>query len=246
MSDLTPTRSVVAELRDEQRAMREGYVFLDEKCLLLAGEIVTELGRYTVLANALRDAAGEATRALAAAVARHGLEGLQVHPAGDLREMRIAQRQRTLMGVRLVEASLVGPLPARVGAIDASPEAERCRAAFVGILHHATALAAVAGNLERLSLEYRRSLRRARALDRRAAAGDRTCGRRPRDTARGARAGRRHLDVESGVCIGRAQRALTSAERISTWMRGGSHGDRLTKAAATRRLDWFIAKGGDP
>jgi V/A-type H+/Na+-transporting ATPase subunit D len=165
MSDLTPTRSVVAELRDEQRAMREGYVFLDEKCLLLAGEIVNELGRYTVLANALRDAAGEATRALAAAVARHGLEGLQVHPAGDLREMRIAQRQRTLMGVRLVEASLVGPLPARVGAIDASPEAERCRAAFVGILHHATALAAVAGNLERLSLEYRRSLRRARALD---------------------------------------------------------------------------------
>ena len=38
--DVTPTRSVVLDLKDERRAMHEGYVFLDEKCLLLAGEML--------------------------------------------------------------------------------------------------------------------------------------------------------------------------------------------------------------
>ena len=45
-----------------------------------------------------------------------------------------------------------------------SPEAEACRRAFAAVLAAAAPLAAVSGNLERLSLEYRRSVRRARAL----------------------------------------------------------------------------------
>jgi V/A-type H+-transporting ATPase subunit D len=164
MSELTPTRSVVLELRDEQRAMREGYVFLDEKCLLLAAEIVAALGRYSALACAVRQASDEATRSLVAAIARHGLDGLQLYPAGDLREARVEQRQRSLMGVRLVEATFSAPPAAAPSAIDASPEAERCRIACTALVGHAAALAAVTGNLERLSLEYQRSLRRARAL----------------------------------------------------------------------------------
>ena len=164
MSEITPTRSVVLELRDEQRAMREGYVFLDEKCLMLAAEIVAELGRYAVHARAVRQASEEATWALLAAVARHGLDGLQLYPAGDLGETRLEQRQRSLMGVRLVDATFVAPLGPRPPAIDASPEAERCRIACLALVDRAIALAAVTGNLERLSFEYQRSLRRARAL----------------------------------------------------------------------------------
>jgi V/A-type H+-transporting ATPase subunit D len=164
MSELTPTRSVALELRDEQRAMREGHVFLDEKCLLLAAEIVAELGRYSVLARALRRASDEATRALVTAVARHGLEGLQVYPATDLGEARLEQQQRSLMGVRIVAAAFVAPAASRPTAIDPSPEAEQCRLACLALVDRAAALAAVTGNLERLSLEYRRSLRRARAL----------------------------------------------------------------------------------
>ncbi|HTP45672.1 MAG TPA: V-type ATP synthase subunit D [Casimicrobiaceae bacterium] len=164
MSEVTPTRSVVLELRNEQRAMREGYVFLDEKCLLLAAEIVAELDRYAALARAVRQASEEATWALVAAVARHGLDGLQLYPAGDLGEARLEQRQRSLMGVRLVDAAFVAPLASRPPAIDASPEAERCRIACLALVDRATALAAVTGNLERLSFEYQRSLRRARAL----------------------------------------------------------------------------------
>ena len=49
MSDVTPTRSAVIEMKDERRAMQEGYVFLDEKCLLLAGEMLRELERHARL-----------------------------------------------------------------------------------------------------------------------------------------------------------------------------------------------------
>ena len=41
--DLTPTRSAALDLRDERRGMQEGYGFLDEKCLLLAGAILMAL-----------------------------------------------------------------------------------------------------------------------------------------------------------------------------------------------------------
>jgi vacuolar-type H+-ATPase subunit D/Vma8 len=55
MSEITPTRSAVLELKDELRAMREGYAFLDEKCLMLAAEILRELVRYQKLDAALQD-----------------------------------------------------------------------------------------------------------------------------------------------------------------------------------------------
>ncbi len=45
-----------------------------------------------------------------------------------------------------------------------SPEAQACRRAFGALLACSVALAAVDGNLERLSFEYRRSVRRARGL----------------------------------------------------------------------------------
>ena len=68
------------------------------------------------------------------------------------------------MGVRLQEAELeVGEAPA-AEAVNRSPEAEACRRAFAAVLAAAATLAAVSGNLERLSLEYRRAVRRARAL----------------------------------------------------------------------------------
>ena len=51
MSDATPTRSFVLEMKDERRAMHEGYVFLDEKCLLLAAEILRELNSVQMLTS---------------------------------------------------------------------------------------------------------------------------------------------------------------------------------------------------
>ncbi len=164
MSDLTPTRSVVLELKDERRAMRDGYVFLDEKCLLIAAEILRELARHDALRRRFLASYAAAVAALQAGVARHGLHGLQVYPAADLSGAQLQRESRTLMGVRLQDASLRAEALAAAPAVDASPEAETCRRAFAALLDSAAPLAAVAGNLARLSLEYRRSVRRAHAL----------------------------------------------------------------------------------
>jgi V/A-type H+-transporting ATPase subunit D len=164
MSDLTPTRSVVLELKDERRAMQEGYVFLDEKCLLLAGEMLRGLERYSALQSAFREAWETAIAALQRAVARHGLEGMQVQTPADLGAAVVRRVSRSLMGVALQQAEfVVDPLPVPPG-VDRSPEAEVCRRAFRQLFAQAAPLAAVAGNLTRLESEYRRAVRRARAL----------------------------------------------------------------------------------
>jgi V/A-type H+-transporting ATPase subunit D len=164
MTEVSPTRAVVLELKDEQRAMHEGYVFLDEKCLLLAGEILRELARYAALDRALLDAHGVAIETLQAAVARHGLHDLQVYPPLDQSAATLACATRSIMGVRLQDATWTSTVDAPPPAVAPSPEAEACRRAFLVLLAAEARLAAVSGNLERLSFEYRRSVRRARAL----------------------------------------------------------------------------------
>jgi V/A-type H+-transporting ATPase subunit D len=164
MSDVSPTRSAVIEMKDERRAMHEGYVFLDEKCLLLAGEILRELAHHGQLQREFLRRNDVAIAALQAAVTRHGLHGLQVHPPSDLGGAQLRIAARSLMGVRLQQAQwLAGDAPT-AESVQPSPEARACHAAFAALLAWEVELAAVSGNLERLSLEYRRSVRRARAL----------------------------------------------------------------------------------
>jgi V/A-type H+-transporting ATPase subunit D len=165
VTDVTPTRSVVLEMKDERRAMHDGYVFLDEKCLLLAGEILLELGRYATLQAEFAREHDHAFDALQSAVLRHGLEGVQVYPPHVPAGAQIECTVRSLMGVRLQEAVLVrGPAAPIDPAVDRSAEADACRERFVALVAVATPLAALAGNLERLQHEYRRAVRRARAL----------------------------------------------------------------------------------
>lgn len=164
MTDVSPTRSAVIELKDDRRGMHEGYVFLDEKCLLLAGEILRELTRHGQLQRELLQAQHKAVDALQAAVARHGLQGLQAHPRGDLAQATLRIAARSLMGVPLQQAEWVAGIDHRPEAVQPSPEAEACRQAFATLMTQLAALAALAGNLERLSIEYQRSVRRARAL----------------------------------------------------------------------------------
>jgi len=164
MSDITPTRSVVLELKDERRAMDEGYVFLDEKCLLLAGEMLRELERHAALERDFLQAWDAAVVALQSAVARHGLEGLQIYPATALGGAQLRRRPRSLMGVTLQQAEWIAASGTPPPGVARSPEAEACRRAFGRLIAQAAPLAAAAGNLERLRHEYRRAVRRARAL----------------------------------------------------------------------------------
>lgn len=165
MADVAPSRSAILELRDERQAMVEGHAFLDEKCLAIAAEIVKELARYLELEAALVGLSREAARALQGALARHALAELNLHPVAAAPAPALAVSTRPVMGVKIATATLAGapapPMPPDWG----SPEANACAAAFAELLVLAPQVGAAAANLERLSEEYRRSIRRARALD---------------------------------------------------------------------------------
>jgi V/A-type H+-transporting ATPase subunit D len=76
--------------------------------------------------------------------------------------------RRNFMGVTLVETALAAaPAEPTAGhaAVNPSPEAAQCRSAFSELLQQSAQLAGVSGNLYRLQAEYRRTERRARALE---------------------------------------------------------------------------------
>jgi V/A-type H+-transporting ATPase subunit D len=163
MSDLTPTRSLLIALADERRTMREGYAFLDEKCLLLAGEMLRQLRLHEQMRQQLAVLLGEARHALAAAIGRHGINGLQVYPALESsRHLRVDVR--SLLGVSMLRGAVMGEPRTAPAAVHPSPEAEACRTAYGRVAEQLTVLAAVSTTLARLLAEYRRTVRRVRAL----------------------------------------------------------------------------------
>jgi V/A-type H+-transporting ATPase subunit D len=164
MSDITPTRSVVIALKDERRTMREGYAFLDEKCLLLAGAMLQEVRRFETLRAELAELQRAALRALQLAAGRHGLQGVQCYPPADASPKHVHTQRKSLLGVALLEARLEGAANKAEPAPNPSPEAELARAAFAKLLPKLVEMAAMIGNLERLYQEYRRTVRRVRAL----------------------------------------------------------------------------------
>jgi V/A-type H+-transporting ATPase subunit D len=153
MSDLTPTRSLLIALGDERRTMREGYAFLDEKCLLLAGEMLRQVRRYQSMAH----------RALSDALARHGLHGLQVYPP-TVSARRLRVEPLPLLGVVTLRARVIGEPGTAPAAVNMSPEAEACRGAWRRVADLLAEMAAVSTSLARLHAEYRRTVRRVRAL----------------------------------------------------------------------------------
>lgn len=163
MAEFTPTRSLAIALTDERRTMREGYAFLDEKCLLLAGEMLREVRRHRAIVERLAVQQANAVRAMAAALRRHGLHGLQVYPAPNgTQQLRL--HRRTLLGVVMLDAAIDGDPGEAAPAVAASPEAAACGAAYAALIAGLGELAAVTGNLARLHAEYRRTVRRVRAL----------------------------------------------------------------------------------
>ena len=79
-----PTRAAILELKEEQQVVNEAYVFLDEKRLLLASELLTQLQRYQQLNQQSNELQTRAREAMIAAIGHHGLDGLQVYAAGSV------------------------------------------------------------------------------------------------------------------------------------------------------------------
>lgn len=163
MSEPTPTQSRVIALREERQRMREGYALLDEKCLLLAGEMLREVRAWDRGLRELAPRLVAARAALLRAIGRHGLNGLQVQPAAP-GNWRLEVALRPLLGVPLQSARLLGEAGAAEPAVWPSPEAEACRAAHAALMAPLAELAALSGNLARLYVEHRRTVRRVRAL----------------------------------------------------------------------------------
>jgi V/A-type H+-transporting ATPase subunit D len=167
LPDRSPTHAALLELREEQRVVAEAYEFLDEKRLLLAAELLRQLESYEKLIAGIEAPGHTARRQLLAAVQRHGLQDLSLYPAAPFDQARIEMQRRNVMGVTLTDTSLVvGSTEWRAPpAAQPSPEAERCREAFAALLPALVSLAGVSGNLYRLLADYRRTERRARALE---------------------------------------------------------------------------------
>lgn len=163
MNGLTPTRSLAIALREEQRTMREGYVFLDEKCMLLAREMLRQVHAWESCRRLCEKRLIEARLALTGAIGRHGLNGLQVQPAAPgLWQLGVASY--LLFGVRLQQVRLSGTAGKPPAAPWPSPEAQACSAAYAALLAPLAELAGHCGNLARLYADYRRTVRRVRAL----------------------------------------------------------------------------------
>lgn len=166
-SGQAPTQAAVLELRNEQEVVREAYVFLDEKRLLLASELLRQLRLYQDLKQQLDELHTRARDAMQAAVMHHGLNGLQVYPARSLDGAAITQSTRNFMGVTLVDAELDTETVVDSTAVPANPsgKAQVCIQLFREISAQSAVLAGVSGNLYRLLAEYRVTERRSRALE---------------------------------------------------------------------------------
>lgn len=162
-----PTHAAVLELRNEQVVVKEAYVFLDEKRLLLASELLRQLRLYQQLASQLGVLQAKVKDAMQAAVMHHGLDGLQVYPAKSLDDAEFKQSRRNFMGVTLLETELVTENVSGMNAAASNPSAraELCTRLFRDIVVQSAQLAAVTGNLYRLLSEYRVTERRSRALE---------------------------------------------------------------------------------
>ena len=90
---------------------------------------------------------------------------MQVYPAVPMEQVEIKIIRRQLLGVRLMDAAFRGEPGKPPPTEHPTSEAEQCRELFAGLLRRSAEIAALAGNLERLRLEYRRTERRARALE---------------------------------------------------------------------------------
>jgi len=164
--ELTPTHSAFLELKEERAGMQEGYSFLDEKRLILASEILSELARYEEEMADFRRVYRAASLSLQAAIARHGLEGVEIYPPAPTLGGELRLRGRSVLGVNVHDVECeVGEQAPPPRSLEQSPEADACREAFRDLVPRAAHLAARIGNLERLRSEYTKTARRARALE---------------------------------------------------------------------------------
>ncbi len=166
--EITATRIALLDLKDEQQLVREGYELLDEKRILLAGEIQRQLAQLVALRRSCARLEEDLRARTRAAVGRHGLEELALYPPLTLAGDRVTVRRSRLFGLQLLIARLQPserPASRLEQAVNPTPEARACAEAHRRWLTPAVELAVCSVNLRRLVREYVRTERRARAIE---------------------------------------------------------------------------------
>jgi V/A-type H+-transporting ATPase subunit D len=168
--EVAPTRIALLELGEEQATAREGYALLDEKRMMLAARILALLARHAEACSRWRAALAAAEQALVAAFDRHGVRDLELLPRGDPGPAGApTRREERLLGVRVpVIEAMADPVADRVATDPPSapsPQVARVATTFATLLARAPALAALECALWRLADEYRRTERRAGAIE---------------------------------------------------------------------------------
>jgi len=164
MSGETVTRHSFLVLRDEHGFISEGFEFLDEKRMLLAQRILTEYADYQECRETLATAWARAIDALADALGESGLLSLAVATIPRTRIAALNMTRHAHFGVPLLRLETPDGED-RAQLDDNASLHRRCAEAFVKVTEAATAISVSAGNLHRLIAEYRRTDRRARALE---------------------------------------------------------------------------------
>jgi V/A-type H+-transporting ATPase subunit D len=166
LGEVAATRVALLELRDDRRQIQEGYDLLDEKRMLLATETLRQLRAHAEADRELQSDWAAARAALERALELHGLDDLLVEPPCPLDQALLRVDPTTFLGIVLGEAHVedVPCRPAEAPVFD-TPELGRCAAVFRRLALGLALQAARAANLQRLVAEYRRTERRARALE---------------------------------------------------------------------------------
>lgn len=160
------SRGQLQELRDEQKVVREGFEFLEQKRMLIAAEIMRELRRHQALYEEFSASHADAVTALGRAIGFHGLEGVQVYPPRPYEDGSLSFSERRFLDLRLIDAQTEGDAADRSQpAVLPSIEAELCAEAFRALIDGAARMAAIATSIARLLEDYRKTERRARALE---------------------------------------------------------------------------------
>lgn len=164
-SDSSPTRSAFLELQDERQVVREGFEFLDEKRVILAREMLRRLADWQSGQHRYLEWHERAVVAMARALGRHGLDGLEVYPPRIPETFDLGLKESRFLGVTLVDGDVECLPGSEPGAVNPSPEARRCAVLFGELAAMAVDLSVQRACLERLIEEYKRTERRARALE---------------------------------------------------------------------------------
>ncbi|MDQ2092195.1 V-type ATP synthase subunit D [Marimonas arenosa] len=167
MADITPTRGAALVLAEEKTFLETGFGFLDEKRMLLAATLLKELEAWKALRDDYAAQQARAVAAMKAAMARHGLENLQLYPVVEAAHALPQLNRAPLLGLGLFRDSPDFNWPVfRVDeGVDLSDEAEAFRAEAAKLVPLAVRLGLRQSNVCRLLADYRRTERRARALE---------------------------------------------------------------------------------